>query len=170
MKRTTEATATATTKATKPQKPAPTQARQELAALVDGTVTKGAASPAVPAVPSPPLCSAESGACAHRAIKLGIDVHLDRSGVVRQIDGGAPQPPQRFSPVEFLEWAKKQTELADQVYSCYEAGPFGYRLHRKLTGGKITHYVVRPRDWDEYGKKVKTDPRDAKQLVLSLDR
>jgi hypothetical protein len=29
--------------------------------------------------------------------------------------------------------------------------------------------VIRPRDWDEYGKKVKTDKRDAKQMVLNLD-
>jgi transposase len=35
---------------------------------------------------------------------------------------------------------------------------------------KVTNYVVRPRDWDEYGKKVKTDKRDAKQLALHLDR
>jgi transposase len=32
------------------------------------------------------------------------------------------------------------------------------------------NYVVRPRDWDEYHKKVKTDKRDAKQLALHLDR
>jgi len=76
--------------------------------------------------------SGESGPPPHQVIKLGIDVHLDRYVVVRQIDGGAPQPPQRFSPTQFLEWAKKQTALAQQVYSCYEAGPFGYRLHRKL--------------------------------------
>jgi transposase len=106
----------------------------------------------------------------HRSIKLGVDVHLDRYVVVRQIDGGAPQPPQRFSPAQFLEWAKKQTELAEQVYSCYEAGPFGYSLHRKLAALGITNYVVRPRDWDEYGKQVKTDKRDAKALVLHLDR
>src|ERR1035437_5480809 len=102
----------------------------------------------------------------HRSIKLGVDVHLDRYVVVRQIDGGAPQPPQRFSPAQFLEWVKKQMALAKRVYSCYEAGPFGYSLHRKLTALGVTNYVVRPRDWDEYGKKVKTDKRDAKQLVL----
>lgn len=67
-----------------------------------------------------------------KAIKLGIDVHLDRYVVVRQIDGGAPQPPQRFSPSQFLAWAQKQTQLAEKVYSCYEAGPFGYGLHRDL--------------------------------------
>ena len=122
------------------------------------TVTAGAASPAANK-PRP-----------HRVIKLGLDVHLDRYVVVRQIDGGAPQPAQGFSPAQFLEWAKKQTELADQVYSCYEAGPFGYSLHRKLTALTIINYVIRPRDWDEYGQKVKTDKRDAKQMVLHLDR
>jgi hypothetical protein len=106
----------------------------------------------------------------HAAIKLGIDVHLDRYVVVRQIDGGVPQPPQRFSPAEFLKWAQKQTELATQVYSCYEAGPFGYSLHRKLQELGVTNYVIRPRDWDEYGQQVKTDKRDAKAMVLCLDR
>jgi len=114
--------------------------------------------------------SCESRSPEHRVIKLGIDVHLDRYVVVRQIDGGAPQPAQRFSPSQFLDWAKKQTALAKQVYSCYEAGPFGYSLHRKLVGFGLTNYVVRPRDWDEYGKKVKTDKRDAKEMVLNLDR
>jgi hypothetical protein len=41
--------------------------------------------------------SGDSGPPPHQVIKLGIDVHLDRYVVVRQIDGGAPQPPQRFS-------------------------------------------------------------------------
>ena len=107
---------------------------------------------------------------AHHVIKLGVDVHLDRYVVVRQIDGGVPQPAQRFTPEQFLAWVKKQTELAEKVYSCYEAGPFGYSLHRKLAALGVTNYVVRPRDWDEYGQKVKTDKRDAKQLVLHLDR
>ena len=60
--------------------------------------------------------------------------------------------------------------MAEAVFSCYEAGPFGYSLHRALQQLGITNYVVRPRDWDEYGQNVKTDQRDAKQLVLGLDR
>lgn len=105
-----------------------------------------------------------------QTIKLGIDVHLDRYVVVRLIDGGTPQPPQRFKPPEFLLWVAKQLTLADKVFTCYEAGPFGYSLHRKLEKMGVTNYVVRPRDWDEYSKKVKTDQRDAQQLVLHLDR
>jgi len=37
-----------------------------------------------------------------KTTKLGIDIHLDRYVVVRIIDGGTPQPPQRFEPAEFL--------------------------------------------------------------------
>lgn len=107
---------------------------------------------------------------AHRVIKLGIDVHAHRYVVVRQLDGATPQPAQAFSPEQFLVWAQKQTALAEQVYSCYEAGPFGYGLHRRLTALGVTNYVVRPRDWDEYGQKVKTDKRDARELALNLER
>ena len=162
----------AKTNGSKPQKKAGARADREISVLVDRIAASGPAAPATPAtaVNTSTAAKSSSGAAKYRLIKLGIDVHLDRYVVVRQIDGGAPQPAQRFSPSQFLEWAKKQTELAEQVYSCYEAGPFGYRLHRKLTSLGATNYVVRPRDWDEYGKKVKTDKRDAKGLVLHLDR
>jgi transposase len=148
------------------EKQASPSAQPETETLVETVLSASQASLAAGA--SAP--SSDSGPPPHQVIKLGIDVHLDRYVVVRQIDGGAPQPPQRFSPRQFLEWAKKQTALARQVYSCYEAGPFGYRLHRQLKEWGITNYVIRPRDWDEYGKKVKTDKRDAKEMVLNLDR
>ena len=102
--------------------------------------------------------------------KLGVDVHLGIYVVVRIIDGGTPQPAQRFTPAEFLVWCAKQLTLAEQVFTCYEAGPFGYILHRRLKEMGITNYVIRPRDWDEYGKKVKTDKRDALAMALCLDR
>jgi transposase len=105
-----------------------------------------------------------------KTIKLGVDVHLGIYVVVRIIDGGTPQPAQRFTPAEFLVWCAKQLTLAEQVFTCYEAGPFGYTLHRRLKEMGITNYVIRPRDWDEYGKKVKTDKRDALAMALCLDR
>jgi len=70
--------------------------------------------------------SAATGGRSHRVIKLGIDVHLDRYVAVRLIDGGAPQAAQRFGPAEFMSWVAKQITLADKVFTCYEAGPFGY--------------------------------------------
>ena len=119
---------------------------------------------------TPPQANAERARPKAKTIKLGIDVHLDRYVAVRIIDGATPQPPQRFEPPEFMLWVAKQIMLADKVFTCYESGPFGYSLHRKLEKMGVTNYVVRPRDWDEYGKKVKTDKRDAKELALHLDR
>ena len=75
--------------------------------------------------------------------------------MVRIIDGGTPQPPQRFEPSQFMLWVAKQLTLAEKVFTCYEAGPFGYSLHRKLQKLGATNYVVRPKDWDEYGKRTK---------------
>ena len=105
-----------------------------------------------------------------RTMKLGVDVHLDLYVVVRVMDGQTPQPPQRFKPKDFLVWCAQQLTLAEKVFTCYEAGPFGYTLHRQLTRMGLTNYVIRPRDWDEYGKKVKTDKRDALAMALCLDR
>ena len=119
--------------------------------------------PAIAAVPEPAPRKVKT-------IKLGVDVHLGIYVVVRIIDGGTPQPAQRFTPAEFLVWCAKQLTLAEQVFTCYEAGPFGYILHRRLKEMGITNYVIRPRDWDEYGKKVKTDKRDALAMALCLDR
>ena len=103
-------------------------------------------------------------------IKLGVDIHSSKYVVARQIDGCAAQSPQRFTAEGFLAFARKQTRLGKKVYCCYEAGCFGYWLHRKLEALGIVNYVVRPRSWDEYGKKVKTDKRDASALLCNLDR
>lgn len=103
-------------------------------------------------------------------IKLGLDVHASSIVVVRQIDAQAPQPAQRFTPEQFLLFAKRQTVLAAAVHSCYEAGPFGYVLHRQLTALGLHNVVVRPRDWSTYGERVKTDTRDAGALCSCLDR
>jgi transposase len=105
-----------------------------------------------------------------KCIKLGIDVHADSYRVVRQIDHSTPQPAQKFTPADFLVWAKKQLTLAEAVHSCYEAGPLGYSLHRSLEALGIHNLVIRPQNWDELGKGVKTDKTDALALVQRLDR
>lgn len=105
-----------------------------------------------------------------KTIKLGIDVHADSYRVVRQVDHANPQPAQKFTPQSFLEWAKKQLTQAEEVYSCYEAGPFGYGLHRQLEEMGIRNHVVRPQDWDELHKGVKTDKTDALALAQRLSR
>jgi transposase len=101
---------------------------------------------------------------------LGLDVHADSIRVVRILDGAGPQPAQKFTPPAFLEWMKKQVALAECVDSCYEAGPFGYGLHRQLTALGVHNLVVRPRTLDEYAKRVNTDATDALALAQRLDR
>ena len=103
-------------------------------------------------------------------IKLGVDVHADSYRVVRQIDSATPQPAQKMSPEQFLKFAARQLLLAEQVHCCYEAGPFGYTLHRKLLEMGIKNVVVRPQNWDELGRGIKTDKTDALALVQRLDR
>ena len=103
-------------------------------------------------------------------IKLGIDIHKTKYVVIRQIDNQAAQSPQSFSPDDFVVWAQRQRLLAKRVVSCYEAGCFGFVLHRKLAELGVENFVVRPRNWDEYGSSVKTDARDARELCGHLDR
>lgn len=105
-----------------------------------------------------------------KSIKLGIDVHAQSYRVVRQVDNATPQPAQKFTPKTFLLWARKQLTQAEQVYSCYEAGPLGYGLHRALEAMGIHNVVVRPQNWDELHKGIKTDKTDALALVQRLDR
>ncbi len=69
-----------------------------------------------------------------------------------------------------MAWAGKQRRNSTRVVSCYEVGCFGFVLHRQLEEIGIENFVVRPRNWDEYGSSVKTDARDAKELCCHLDR
>jgi transposase len=103
-------------------------------------------------------------------IKLGLDVHASSIVVVRQIDAQTAQPAQRFTPEQFPGFIRRQLARGEAVHSCYEAGPFGYVLHRQLAALGVHNLVVRPRDWSSYGERVKTDSRDAAALCSCLDR
>jgi transposase len=107
---------------------------------------------------------------AYQTIKLGLDVHADTIVVVRILDHSAPQPAQKFTPAKFLPWIKTQLAQAQAVHSCYEAGPFGYVLHRELIELGVHNVVVQPVCLDEHHKGVNHDKSDAKQLALRLDR
>ena len=106
----------------------------------------------------------------HQRILLGLDVHADTIVVVRMLDHSTPQPAQKFTPARFLVWVRTQLPLADQVHSCYEAGPFGYGLHRELVGLGVQNRVLQPVCLDERRTGVNHDKSDAQELVLRLDR
>jgi len=130
---------------------------------VVSTLAVAATQPVTPFPPSPASLPA-------RALKLALDVHLQEHVVAMQYDGSVPKPPQRFSPPALLAWVQKQRAQGWNVISCYEAGPFGYGLHRQLTALGVTNYVIRPRDWDAEHKQVKTDRTDARAMLTALDR
>jgi transposase len=106
----------------------------------------------------------------YQTLKLGLDVHADSIVVVRLLDHSAPQPAQKFTPAKFLGWVKTQLALAQAVHSCYEAGPFGYGLHRDLVKLGVQNVVVQPVCLDEHHKGVNHDKSDARELALRLDR
>lgn len=106
----------------------------------------------------------------HQQIKLGLDVHAQSIVVVRILDHSAPQPAQTFGPDKFIEWIQSQVGLAQEVFSCYEAGPLGYGLHRKLEELGVKNLVIQPVCLDVHHKGVKHDKADARELALRLDR
>ncbi|MBX3731905.1 MAG: hypothetical protein KF791_04845 [Verrucomicrobiae bacterium] len=77
------------------------------------------------------------GSKRYREIKLGLDVHVETIVVVGILENSSPQPAQKFTPEKFVAWVKNQMDLAEEVHSCYEAGPFGYVLHRQLVAWGI---------------------------------
>ncbi len=81
------------------------------------------------------------------AIKLGIDAHAKCYWVSRQVDGATPQPVQKMTYDELLLFVVKQQKLTGKVVTCYEAGAFGFHLHRRFEELGIQSYVVPPRDW-----------------------
>lgn len=107
---------------------------------------------------------------AHELIKLAIDVHAKFHMVARQVDNAVAQPPQKFDESGLLKFIAKQKTLARRVVCCYEAGCFGYGLHRRITALGAENLVVAPQDWDERGLGVKTDRTDAAAMLSRLDR
>lgn len=103
-------------------------------------------------------------------LKVALDVHLAFHVIAFQEEGSSPKPPQRFKPADFLKWIGNKVAQGYRIVSCYEAGPFGYTLHRQLSALGITNYVIRPRNWDEHYQRVKTDRTDARAMLNALDR
>lgn len=102
--------------------------------------------------------------------KLGLDCHAGSIMAARQLEGLNPQPPQKFTVSAFLKWVEQQLKQGYRVFSCYEAGPTGYWLHRKLEALGVTNYVICPTRLDSRGKGVNTDKTDATELLVRLDR
>ena len=103
-------------------------------------------------------------------IKWGVDAHADQYRVVRQMDHGPLQPPQRMKPEKFMAWAEKQKELGERVVACYEAGTFGFDPARPLESRGVECLVMVPIKLDEGNTRVSNDRLDARRIAVRLDR
>lgn len=103
-------------------------------------------------------------------IKIALDVHALSYMVCRQVDNSRLQPPQRMLPEQFVQWLAKQKGLADKVVVCYESGPFGFVLARRIIEMGIQCIVMAAQQLDERHKRVQTDQLDALQIASRLDR
>lgn len=103
-------------------------------------------------------------------IKVSVDQAKAHYYVVRQVDNGPTQPPQRMEPEKFLHWVEKQRALASRVVVCYEAGPFGFVLARRLSTMGVECLVMAPVKLDEQNRRVNTDKTDALEIANRLDR
>lgn len=146
--------------------------RTSTPAAIPATKGDPSVSPAAPTIPPPVDAAAPPPpfAPAHDLIKLSIDVHLAFCMVARQVDNAVAQPPQKFDEEQLLRFVAKQTAMAKRVVCCYEAGCFGYGLHRKIIALGAGNLVVAPQDWDERKVGVKTDRTDATAMLSRLDR
>ena len=102
-------------------------------------------------------------------IKLGLDVHARDVVACLQLDGALPQPLQKLEAAQVIALALGLVKVGRRVYTCYEAGPCGYGLHRDLLAAGATNYVVVPEALSG-GRKQKTDKLDAAALADRLDR
>lgn len=100
---------------------------------------------------------------------VGIDAHA-RELQVAMLIGQAEQPISWTSPTEplALERLRRRLERAapGRIECCYEAGPSGYALQRRLTGGRVACCVIAPSLVPRKpGDRVKTNRRDARKLA-----
>src|SRR5215831_12477011 len=90
-------------------------------------------------------------------IKLSADAHKRQFKICRQVGDQNIQPPQTFAAKEVVAWALQQLDEAERVVFCYEAGPFGYELARRLEQGGVEPIVMCPQVLDERCRRVTTD-------------
>ncbi len=100
-------------------------------------------------------------------IYVGLDVHKD-SIVIATTAGRKPAVVADTIPNDWVKLHKALDKLGapQRLRLCYEAGPTGYGLARRLNAAGICCIVVAPsRIPREPGQRVKTDRRDARKLA-----
>ena len=103
-------------------------------------------------------------------VKLAQDVHAHSVVSSLQYEGQQPKAPRKLDPEAHVHWVANLVAQSEKVYSCYEAGPTGFALHRRLTELGVENIVIAPVCLDERHKGVNNDRSDTLQLASRLDR
>ena len=77
-------------------------------------------------------------------VKLTQDVHAHFFVSCLQEEGQPPKAPRKDAPKIHLERVAQLVAQSEKVYSCYEAGPTGFSLHRQLTELGVENIVISP--------------------------
>jgi transposase len=117
-----------------------------------------------------PTPSSPSQPKRYGVIKLTQDVHAHFFVSCVQEEGQQPKAPRKLDPQSHLQWVAELVAQSEKVYSCYEAGPTGFSLHRQLTKLGVENIVIAPTRLDEQGKRVNNDKSDTLHLAGRLDR
>jgi len=92
-------------------------------------------------------------------LKLGMDVHLDFSMVVRQTGHGALTTPRKFTRTELVAQVSKWSAEGYQVFCVQESCGFGFTLHRELVAAGAQSFMITPIALNGVRKIAKLDAR-----------
>lgn len=100
---------------------------------------------------------------------IGLDVHKDTIVIAIADEGRSAALVWKTIPydeVRLLKALQLLRKSGSMLKVCYEAGPTGYGIHRRLTEAGVDCQVVAPSLIPtQVGNRVKTDRRDAKRLA-----
>ena len=99
---------------------------------------------------------------------VGLDVHMDSIAIATARQGNAPATFGDTLPHDVPKLLARLKRIAppERLRVCYEAGPTGYELARRLTAEGISCVVIAPSLIPvQHGRRVKTDRRDAVRLA-----
>ena len=102
---------------------------------------------------------------------VGLDVHKDSIMIAVAEDDRCPAEVYGEIPNDWDTLRKTLRRLAKgySLHCCYEAGPCGYGLYRRMRKAKINVVVIAPSLVPKQsGDRVKTDRRDARKLAHFL--
>jgi transposase len=103
-----------------------------------------------------------------KMVKVGIDEHARDVVVCFKLDSSQPMRAIKLTKDGLLSLLRQLKEKGMDIRTCYEAGPCGFVLHRRLEEAGIKNIVIAPQKLGG-GKRQKTDALDALALVELLD-